>query len=352
MPTETRPILTVAVPAYNRGALLRRCLESVLSQATDEIELLVSDDSTEEAPGIIARDLLDRARLRTSYTRNDPSLGMAANWNACIRLATGRYVLLLHDDDFLYPGAVSLITRACRRRDWDVGLFGVEVVNAEERRVRRRRPRRSCYLRPETALRRVLSHSSFIRFPGMVVSRSAYDTVGMFDESIGSPADLAMWIRLFSRYGLHRFSGVTAGYRVHQGSLTSHMWEPHVVSAVNELFTQAIGLGLLGADEIERCRASWFHRFLLAGAVREIRNARPGRARVILQLFDAPELTALGSPPGWAWLRRCVSFAASKDPRAGDTTARSAVRRRSPGSEREIAGRISDSGARLRARRR
>ncbi len=321
MPTETRPMLTVAVPAYNRGSLLRRCLESVLSQPTDEIELLVSDDSTEETPGVIARNLLDHARLRTAYTRNVPSLGMAANWNACIRRSTGRYVLLLHDDDFLYPGAVHRITKACRRRDWDVGLFGVEVVDAEERRVRPRWPRRSCYLRPETALRRLLSHSSFIRFPGMVVSRSAYDTVGMFDESIGAPADLAMWIRLFGKYGLHRFSDVTAGYRVHEGALTSHMWEPHVVSTVNGLFTQAVGLGLLGVDEIERCRASWFHRFILAGAVREIRNARPASARVILRLFDAPELTALRSPPAWAWLRRCVSFAASKG-RIGDSGAR------------------------------
>lgn len=305
---DRQPLLSIAVPAYNRVPLLRRCLDSVLSQANDEIELLISDDSTTDAPGILARDILESSAVRSSYVRNVPSRGMAANWNACIGMSSGRYVLVLHDDDFLYPGAVSRMTNACRHANWTVGLFDVAVVNEQEKRVRPLWPHRTRYLPPATALRRVLSNSSYVRFPGMVIARSAYETLGTFDAGVGPAADLDMWIRLFGRYGLWKFSGLTAGYRVHAGALTSEMWKPEVLSVLDELFSQVMELGILPRAEIERNRAAWFHRFILAGAVRELRHGRRDRARDVMRLFDLPDMRSLQSSVLWRCLRASFSL--------------------------------------------
>lgn len=305
------PLLTVAVPAYNRVSLLRRCLESVVSQATDQIEVLVSDDSTSDAPGEVARSLLRSASGPSAYSRNHPSRGMAANWNECIRRSSGRYVLVLHDDDFLYPGAISVLTATCGRMDWAVGLFDVRVVDEEDKQVRPLLPHRSRYLPPAVALRRLLSNSAFVRFPGVVVARSAYEAAGLFDTSIGHPADLEMWIRLVGRYGLWRFSGRTAGYRVHPSALTSDMWNSGVVAAIDGMFSQAAESGLLPVAEIERCRARWFHRFILAGALRELRNGRSDRAREVVRLFDLPNLRDLRRPPYWSCFRAGLSLIVS-----------------------------------------
>jgi glycosyltransferase involved in cell wall biosynthesis len=304
----TRPLLTIAIPAYNRVTFLRRCLESVLTQATGGVEVLVSDDSTSDAPGALARGLLDGSGIRSRYVRNTPSKGMAANWNACIRLSSGRYVLVLHDDDFLYPGAVSLMMGECERMDWHVGLFDVDVVDEHDRRLRRRRRGgHRCYLPPAEALSRVLSHSSFIRFPGMVVSRAAYDAVGPFDERIGPAADLEMWIRLLQRYGIWKLGRRTAAYRVHGKALTSGMWQPQVVAEVNTVFFEVARLGLLSDAQIAGHRGAWFHRFILAGAVRELRRGNPRRAKEIIGLFDLPELRTLSRPLGWSCLRTAVA---------------------------------------------
>ena len=309
---DSRPLLTIAVPAFNRVTFLRRCLESVLAQATDTIEVLVSDDSTSDAPGELACGLLDASAVRSAYVRNRPSKGMAANWNACIGLARGRHVLVLHDDDFLYPGAVSRIIDECRRSDWHVGLFEVEVVDQHERRVRRRRlGHRRLYLPPAAALSRVLSHSSFVRFPGMVVSRSAYESVGLFNEGIGSPADVEMWTRLVQRHGMWTFPGLTAAYRVHREALTSEMWNPAVVSEVCSVFSEVARSGLLPGERIEGHRATWFHRFILAGALRELRDGNADRAREVLRLFDMPQLQSLQPPFGWTCLRTAVSVGCS-----------------------------------------
>ena len=304
-----RPLLTIAIPAYNRVGFLHRCLESVLAEATDDIEVLVSDDSTSDAPGVLAREMLATSGARSAYARNVPSKGMAANWNECVRRSTGRYVLILHDDDFLYPGAVSLLTYECRRLDWDVGLFDVDVVDEHDRRTRHRsRPHRRRHLPPAEALGRALSHSSFVRFPGMVVSRAAYDAVGRFSETIGPAADLEMWTRLFQHYGLWTLPGRTAAYRVHREALTSEMWKPAVVAEVDALFSRVARHGLLSRPQVERCRATWFHRFIIAGAVRELRHGTALQAREILGLFDLPQLESLRRPLPWACLRTALSL--------------------------------------------
>lgn len=309
VPGTDRPLLTIAVPAFNRVAFLRRCLESVLAQATDDIEVLVSDDSTSDAPGALARGLLRGSGIRSAYVRNRPSKGMAGNWNACIRMSTGRYVLVLHDDDFLYPGAVSVMKEECEGFDWHVGLFDVEVVDEQDRRLHRpRRGGRRRYMPPAEAVGKVLSHSSFVRFPGMVVSREAYDSVGPFDERIGPAADLEMWTRLFGRYGLWKPRRRTAAYRVHAGALTSGMWQPQVVSEVDNLFSQVARCGLVSAEQIAAHRGTWFHRFILAGAVRALRHGDPHRAKEILGLFDLPELRSLPRPFAWSCLRTALSL--------------------------------------------
>lgn len=306
MTDDGRPLLTIAIPAYDRVALLRRCLESVLAQATDDIEVLVSDDSTTDAPGVMAQALLAMSNVRSAYVRNVPSKGMAANWNACVRWSAGRYVLVLHDDDFLYPGAVSLMAAECRRCDWDVGLFDVDVVDEHDRRIRPRHRHGRRYLPPPAAVSRVLSHSSFVRFPGMVVSRRAYDSVGPFSEAIGPAADLEMWTRLFQNYGVYLLPGRTAAYRVHRQALTSGMWQPGVVTQVDALFSQVAADGLLSHEEVERYRANWFHRFILAGATRQLREGTGERASEILGLFDLPELRSLRRPLAWNCLRRAI----------------------------------------------
>src|SRR5580700_224101 len=100
-PRGERPLVTIAIPAYNRPALLAEALESISRQTVHlPIEVIVCDDGCmEEARIAVAR----RGNKNYTYLANDRKLGAVGNWNRCLSLARGEFVMVLHEDDALYP---------------------------------------------------------------------------------------------------------------------------------------------------------------------------------------------------------------------------------------------------------
>jgi glycosyltransferase involved in cell wall biosynthesis len=94
------PLVTIAIPTFNRALLLRDCIDRVLAQTYSRFELLVCDnasaDETEEVLGAI-----EDPRLRV--VRHDSNIGLLPNWNSCVENARGEYIVILPDDDIIAP---------------------------------------------------------------------------------------------------------------------------------------------------------------------------------------------------------------------------------------------------------
>lgn len=89
------PKVSVIILSYNRPALLRRALASVLAQTWDGVEVIVVDNAS-PASGEVARVVGERAGVR--LVRNASNLGYAGGMNRGIECASGRYVYLTEDD--------------------------------------------------------------------------------------------------------------------------------------------------------------------------------------------------------------------------------------------------------------
>ena len=101
-------LLTIAIPVHNRTTYFRQALESALHQ-TAPSPVLVVDNASDQVD--FARLIAEYARPGLRFVRNETNLGMAGNWNQCIRLCQTPYLLLLHDDDYLEPGYVDFFLR-------------------------------------------------------------------------------------------------------------------------------------------------------------------------------------------------------------------------------------------------
>ena len=113
MPDE-RPRYSVCIRAHRRREGLRRAIESALAQDTDDLEVVVSDDSGELADVVTAC-----ADPRVSYHRGPP--GSIANLRHVSGLARGEMVVVDDDDDRLLPGFHAAAGEPMRR-DGSLGV--------------------------------------------------------------------------------------------------------------------------------------------------------------------------------------------------------------------------------------
>ncbi len=103
-----QPLLTIAVPTYNGSKTIRNMLNLLLTQFDTRIEILISDNcSTDETPQIIHEYLRVYPFLR--YIRQDHNGGADFNFLQCMKLASGKFTMLVSDDDIIIENSVSKI---------------------------------------------------------------------------------------------------------------------------------------------------------------------------------------------------------------------------------------------------
>jgi hypothetical protein len=103
--------VTVGIPTYKRPAFAERAARSVLAQTYPDLELVVSDDPFPGDDSAARIEALDPKGKLRRIVRQPHRLGLQANFDACIRLATGEYFLLLGDDDLLHLDAIASLVR-------------------------------------------------------------------------------------------------------------------------------------------------------------------------------------------------------------------------------------------------
>jgi glycosyltransferase involved in cell wall biosynthesis len=99
-----RPLVTIAIPTFNRAALLKVCIKSALSQTYENIEVLVSNNASTDDTSEVLQEFDDK-RLR--ILRQETNIGLLPNWNACLAATGGEYVIFVSDDDVVSPSLVE-----------------------------------------------------------------------------------------------------------------------------------------------------------------------------------------------------------------------------------------------------
>ncbi|MEB3311046.1 MAG: glycosyltransferase family 2 protein [Snowella sp.] len=300
------PILSICIPAYNRPLWFRRGLQSIAELGKgyrSKVEVVITDDSDDQACQAIAEEELGGGNWR--YEHHGVALGMAENWNRAIALAQGRYVVILHDDDFFTSGGVGRLVDALERLEnqYSVVLFGVQVVDEKERVMKRQFFKQAQFLSPKEALICLFSDSSFVRFPAIAIQRSVFERVGFFNPGWKEPCDVEMWMRLFANYGVYCCTEVTVAYRVHNQALTMGSFNEQTVGILLGLFRELDQLNILAVSELETCKQLFFHQYILAGAWRQLRRGNFQYFHQVMALLRLPSLRDLSVPSRWLMFR-------------------------------------------------
>ena len=128
----TAPILTIAIPTYNRSAFLKRSLQYLYEQKNDlaNVELIISDNASADNTSEVVAGFQSLG-LNIRYIRNPENKGADLNIAQCYTSATGKYVLTLGDDDFFVANSIGKIIKLLLTGDY--GVIYINSNNAIER---------------------------------------------------------------------------------------------------------------------------------------------------------------------------------------------------------------------------
>ena len=99
MINDALPLITIAIPTYNRAnGYFKEALKSALSQTYSNYEIIVSDNCSTDNTEELVKSYSDG---RIIYYKHEKNIPANENFNFCLRKARGKYFLLLHDDDLI-----------------------------------------------------------------------------------------------------------------------------------------------------------------------------------------------------------------------------------------------------------
>lgn len=237
------PLLSVVITCFNVGTLLRKAVDSVVSQLTQDLpseqwELIVVDDASSDpaTQAVLLSLQKDSSAPRLLFqSRNS---GVSAARNAGANAATGEWLAFLDGDDCWAPGRFEILQTALTKysdSSWisadyrRIGMDGeylgtsfirhpsiASILNTDQDICTRLK-------RPiEAALSSFLCHTN-----STIIRRRCFTNANGFDESLRTAEDHDLWIRLSVQNDLVYVPRCASLYRVNPNSITNTTRKPH-----------------------------------------------------------------------------------------------------------------------------
>jgi glycosyltransferase involved in cell wall biosynthesis len=127
---EPQPLVSVIIPVYNVEKFLKKCVDSVIKQSYQNIEIiLVNDGSSDACPKICDEYAREHGNITVFHQENK---GQSEARNAGLRAAVGKYVYFLDSDDYIREDAIEILLKTAEKENADVILFDAVVVDEND----------------------------------------------------------------------------------------------------------------------------------------------------------------------------------------------------------------------------
>lgn len=202
------PMVSVIVPTFNRPQFLEKALLSILNQTYKNFEIIVVNDGGCDVENAIAKLNITGAIV---YVRLAKNTERSVARNVGIKIARGKYIAYLDDDDLFYPDHLDTLVRALQSGAQKVAYTDAcralqHLENNEYKTIERQ----LLYSNDFTKEALLVDN----QFPNLCCmhEKSCLDEVGLFDETLQTHEDWDLWIRLSRKYDFIHVKKVTAEY--------------------------------------------------------------------------------------------------------------------------------------------
>lgn len=229
--------VSIIIPTRNRPFFVLKAVESILSQSYKYIEIIVSDNSTDLKTETI---LSNYQESKIRYIRQSGLLEMYENWNAALDKATGEFVVLLSDDDYLEPTFVEDMIEALKKTDKeeDVAIIysSCNIVDVDGNIVGATRVQSGVEKSNQSIINYL--NGRYANYPCCIMYRreDILNIGGFRYDRYGLPADVAAWILIATkREYVLSIDKQLSNYRLHGGNATLGNNKNSIINGLNNL---------------------------------------------------------------------------------------------------------------------
>ncbi len=192
--TGKHPLISVIIPTYNRGWIIKEAIDSVLAQDYVNFELIVVDDgSTDDT-----HDILNSYQNNILVLRQN-NKGVSAARNRGLTAASGHFVAFLDSDDIWLPQKLS------QQVDFFHSNPDTLICQTEEIWIRnnvRVNPKKR-HKKPSGMIFEPSLSLCLVSPSAVMINRNLFEEVGLFDETLPACEDYDLWLRVSCRHPVH-----------------------------------------------------------------------------------------------------------------------------------------------------
>lgn len=208
------PKVSVIIPVYNRSELVKKAIDSVLSQIYKNIEIVVvNDGSTDDTLDVILD--YERNYPHRMVIINQDNQGQVVARNRGISESSGKVIAFLDSDDEWLPekiakqvplltGNVHLVYSGINEVDGD-GVILKTVL---------------CDLKIKGDISKYLLVKNRMTGGSVIVTRKALEAVGLFDPKLKAAENWDLWLRISKLYWVDFVNEPMVNYRRHDGNMS------------------------------------------------------------------------------------------------------------------------------------
>lgn len=220
--SENRFKVSVVVPSYNHQKFLPGALNSVLCQEIKDYELLLIDDaSSDQSAEIIREFLAAHAEIPSRFSRHEKNQGGVITLNQLIEQASGEYVALINSDDIWLPEKLHKQLEYLDAHPETGAVFTqARIIDDDNRVVNTALDFKSdIFIQTNRSrgqwLRRLFFELNCLCHPSILIRRSVYDEIGLYDPRFRQLPDMQMWVRLLKHSAIHMIEEPLVQLRIH-----------------------------------------------------------------------------------------------------------------------------------------
>lgn len=122
-------LVTIIIPVYKVERYIRRCVDSVLSQSYQNLQIILVDDGSPDNCGKICDSYMKKdSRVKTIHQLNG---GLSIARNTGLEFALGKFIYFLDSDDYIAPDTIETMIHLADEHHADIVMAGHNRVEAD-----------------------------------------------------------------------------------------------------------------------------------------------------------------------------------------------------------------------------